>query len=298
MPVTLTQPAGSATSDGYTDALTLGPTSQLETVQFTVTANTVLAQVWKLNRAGKPILDPTELPFAPGQWGLDKIAGIRFRSAIAGAPGNVNVIGYYGDDAVPFGNASVLPSSSLSIFGGTLLNETVSRRVGGFTQQGVDFGQEAYLISSIDQELLAGTVYHGAAVFMSQKPTASRPAHNSLILVDELTLTVRAICNGFGDILAASNVGYVKLPFSAPYTVLKDGFYYAGFAMSAGWGVGTSPGIQGISEGLTGPTEVSSGLFPRPSAMLNLTPGVGNPGVGTVLPAGNANSDIFWIGLY
>ncbi len=127
MPVTLTQPAGSATSDGYTDALTLGPTSQLETIQFTITANTVLAQVWKINRAGKPILDPTELPFAPGQWGLDKIAGIRFRSAIAGAPANVNVIGYYGDDAVPFGNASVLSSNPQNIWGGSYIAETIAR---------------------------------------------------------------------------------------------------------------------------------------------------------------------------
>lgn len=106
MPVTLTTPAGSQTADGYTDALTLGPTTQIETIQFTVANATVLAQVWRLNKAGKAILDRTEIPFAPGQWGLEGICGIRFRSAFTGGSAIVNVIGYFGDDAVPFGNAT------------------------------------------------------------------------------------------------------------------------------------------------------------------------------------------------
>lgn len=295
MPVTLTTPAGSQTSDGYTDALTLGPTSQLETIQFTVAANTVLAQVWKLNKENKPILDHTEIPFAPGQWGLDKIAGIRFRSAFAGQPATVNVVGYYGDDAVPFGNASVLPSNAQSIFGGTILGQTVDRHVGGMTQQGIDLAPEAYLICGMDQEILAGTVMHGMIFFLSQVPTGAAPTHLKGILVDELTLTVRALVD-LETLLETLSPGYQKIGFQTPYTVPKDGWYYLGFCSTGSYG-GTGAGVEGITD-FTATTEATSGVFPRPTSLLAFGAGLGNPSVGTVLPAGNPNSTKNWIGYY
>lgn len=297
MPVPLSPtPAGSQTGDTYSDALTLGPTTQLETIQFTVGGNTVLAQVWRTNKAGKPIRDDTEIPFAPGQWGLDKICGIRFRSAFAGSPATVNVVGYYGDDAVPFGNASVLPSNAASFFGGTLQGETVDRHVGGMTQQGISSASEAYQIVGLDQEFLQGAQVNGMIFWLNQVPTGAKPTHLKGLLVDELTLTVRALVD-LETALLSDSQGYIKVPFTSKYAVPKDGWYYMGFCWTGAYG-GTQAAVLGITDLLTGATEVSSGVYPRATALLGIGAGNGNPGVGTVLPAGNPNATRFWIGYY
>lgn len=298
MPVTLTTPAGSQTSDGYTEALTLGPSSQLESIQFTVGANTVLAQVYKRNRAGKPILDPTELPFAPGQWGLDKICGIRFRSAFAGAPGTVNVVGYYGDDAVPFGNASVLSSNPQNVWGGSYLAETIGRIGPVFTPVGVDLAPEAYLISGIPNELTAGETITGVVIYLSQTPTGAAPTHLKIILVDELTLTVAAIVEVSALLKTLSAPTFHKIPFASPYSVPKDGWYYCGYCSTGSYG-GASASVEAFAGGLNADAaSIAAGIFPRADNLLAFGAGLGNPGVGTVLPAGNPNSTKYWFGLY
>lgn len=297
MPVPLSPtPAGSITTDGYTDALTLGPSTQLKTIQFTVASNTVLAQIWRVNKNKKAILDQTEIPFAPGQWGLDDVCGIRFRSAFSGFPATVNVVGYFGDDAVPFGNASVAPSSSSSIWSGGYQVETVSRHSAGMTSEGFYLAPEGYQIVGIDEALQAGQKITGAIVFLQQTPTGALPTHHKLILVDELTLTVKAAVE-IGALLEATTPGFLKIPFGSPFIVPIDGNYYVGDCCTGAYG-GTAPAIYGTSDTLTGPTEVSRGVFSRPDAMLGFGAGLGNAQVGTILPAGNANATRFWIALY
>lgn len=300
MPVPLTPtPAGSQTSDGYTDALTLGPAAQIETVQFTVGANTVLAQVWRNNKAGKPIMDATEIPFAPGQWGLDKISGIRFRSAFAGAPATVNVVGYFGDDAVPFGNASVDSSNPSSIWAESYIAETIPRISGAvFSQSGADLAPEAYLISGIPQELSAGTVITGVVMYLSQTPTGAAPTHLKIILVDELTLTVRALVEVSALLKTLTAPTFHKIPFASPFSVPKDGWYYCGYCSTGAYG-GAAAGVETFAGGLAADAaSIAAGIFPKADNLLAFGAGLGNPGVGTVLPPGNPSSTKYWFGLY
>lgn len=113
-----------ATSDGYTDAATVGPYQSLASVQFTVANASVVAQVAKIDPKDNSLhWDPFETTFPPGQGGYSgKVYGIRFRSLVPGTPAVVVVNGYFEDDPVPF--------SSPQPFDGTLTPS------GGFTPAG------------------------------------------------------------------------------------------------------------------------------------------------------------------
>lgn len=119
-----------STSNGYTEAATLGPFEQLATVQFTIANASVAAQVAKLNEKDNSLhWDDFETTFAPGTGGFSgKIYGVRFRSLVAGTPAVIIVNGYFTDDPIPFSspqpfNGELTPGGGFVPTGGILLHQ-------------------------------------------------------------------------------------------------------------------------------------------------------------------------------
>lgn len=81
----------------------IGPLQQIANITFQVTGNNVLYQVARVDKSGIPVWDETDLPAQPGSGGFSGRAyGIKFKSAVSGAPATISAIAFFADDAVPF----------------------------------------------------------------------------------------------------------------------------------------------------------------------------------------------------
>jgi hypothetical protein len=90
------------TTDGYAEASSLRLVVPGKRLTFTVQNNGVTAQfatVTESLHAGAANYNTSEFPFIPGVWEVDSgdfgdalIAGVQFRSSVAGAPGHVIVL--------------------------------------------------------------------------------------------------------------------------------------------------------------------------------------------------------------
>lgn len=99
------------TKDQYDAALALGPSQQISTIQFAVSApNSCKYQVAKLDKSGAPQWDENDLIAQPGQGGYADIFGIRFKSFSTGNPTVVLAAAFFRDDPTPLG---IIPSSSI-----------------------------------------------------------------------------------------------------------------------------------------------------------------------------------------
>lgn len=91
MPEFLGMPTPVQTEDDYTQALTLGPAINVRQIGFSLYgSNGAIAQFWKLAPQDdtKPVLEPYERNYPAGSAGVivSNVAGVRFRSAVAGKP--------------------------------------------------------------------------------------------------------------------------------------------------------------------------------------------------------------------
>lgn len=91
------------TQAGYSDALTLGPSTQIRELQWIVSApNAAIYQLAKIDDSGKPYWDSQELTAQPGTQGYTNNAGVRFRSSGI-TPTTILGIALFVDDPVPRG---------------------------------------------------------------------------------------------------------------------------------------------------------------------------------------------------
>lgn len=97
---------------------TLGPIQTMVRVQFVVSQYSVFIQLASgVDPSGRPIFDPTEIPFTPGIWTIDNCAGLRFRNAVAGLSAIVSAVGYLEGDPLPLA-VSKAASGKLNSVGG------------------------------------------------------------------------------------------------------------------------------------------------------------------------------------
>lgn len=94
------------TSDGYTDAATIGPVPALKAVQFTIEKNPVFVQVARNQKGSKvPVWNVVEQQLAQGYQGVWEVQGIRFRSAVSQAPAQVTPTVFFEGEEIPAGSA-------------------------------------------------------------------------------------------------------------------------------------------------------------------------------------------------
>lgn len=92
------------THDDFSDALTLGPSQQITSIQWQIASpNAARFQIAKLNKAGIPYWDEAILTAQPGIGGYSNCYGVRFKSFTPGLPTAVDAVAYFADDPIPNG---------------------------------------------------------------------------------------------------------------------------------------------------------------------------------------------------
>lgn len=113
------------TEDDYVDELSIGPSQQIESVQWQIAApNFAKYQLATRNKSGQVAWLPQDFTAASGVGGYNNVHGVRFKSFTPGLPTAVDCIGYFTDDPAPTGLQGSSVASSFST-GGTTGGSTV-----------------------------------------------------------------------------------------------------------------------------------------------------------------------------
>lgn len=174
-----------ATQPQYIDGLTIGPSEQIQAVQWNVSAPYAATyQIAKLNTTGKPAWDENELTAFPGQGGYPACFGIRFRSFKGGTnPTTVLCDGYFADDPLPNGfiagngQFSTGGQTSTGMINGVVAADGTILSGTGFTV--VHTGSGAYTVTITDGTVCTWTFTPGATGFIGHyvdwisQPTSS-----------------------------------------------------------------------------------------------------------------------------
>lgn len=137
MPVELLETTGT----NYTDALTLGPSQQIELITYTI-SNPYAASynLAKLDKAGSPVWDTTDLTALGGEQGSWACYGVRFKSFDPANPTIVKATAVFAGDPTPQGftpsgqnfNSNGVSTSGIEVTGLVNANGTIAAG-SGFT---------------------------------------------------------------------------------------------------------------------------------------------------------------------